>query len=387
MSDGTQLRVGIVGYGMMGRCHAYGYLAAPMIRPGAVHFRPVVMSGRNEAAVAKASADCGIDEHVTDWHQLVERSDVDVVDICSPPGTHAEIAIAAAAAGKAVICEKPLATNYRDAARARDAVVAAGVRHAVGFNYRRLPAVSLLKEMVEQGELGEIRLWRGTWLSDEFVDPAIPFDWRFEAAMGGTTICDLGSHLVDMATWMLGPIDEVSASSATYVRERAVPGGTRPVEIDDASSALIHFRSGAQGTMEVARVAPRRPCDFVVEVNGSKATAVFSYNNLNELWFASVEDDPRLYGMRRVRAEHPSQPETQGWWPIGQGVGYDASFINQTADLAAAWPDSPWTPNFVDGAAVSAVCESMERSVRERRWVSVDEVLAGPDGDVANPPH
>jgi predicted dehydrogenase len=345
------------------------------------------MSGRNEAAVAKASKDCGIDEYVTDWRALVERSDVDVVDICSPPGTHAEIAIAAAAAGKAVICEKPLATNYADAARARDAVVAAGVQHAVGFNYRRLPAVSLLKEMVENGELGEIRLWRGTWLSDEFVDPAIPFDWRFEASMGGTTICDLGSHLVDMATWMLGPIVEVSATSATYVNERTVVGGTRPVEIDDASSALIHFSSGAQGTMEVARVAPRRPCDFVVEVNGSEATAVFSYNNLNELWFASVDDDPRLYGMRRVRTEHPSQPETQGWWPIGQGVGYDASFINQTADLAAAWPDAPWTPNFVDGAKVSAVCESMERSVRERRWVSVEEVSGGSDGAPADPSH
>lgn len=375
MSDATkELRVGIVGYGMMGRAHAYGYLAAPMIRPGSVHFRPVVMSGRNKEAVAQVAKDCGIDEWVSDWREIVERSDVDVVDICSPPGTHAEIAIAAAAAGKAVICEKPLATSYADAERARDAVVAAGVRHAVGFNYRRLPAVSLLKEMVDNGELGEIRLWRGTWLSDEFVDPEIPFDWRFEAAMGGSTICDLGSHLVDLATWMLGPVAEVSATSATFVRERSVPGGTRPVEIDDASSALLHFSSGAQGTMEVARVAPRRPCDFVVEVNGSKGTAMFSYNQLNELWFASVDDDPRLYGVRRIRAEHPLHPETAGWWPIGQGVGYDASFINQASALAAAWPDLPWTPDFVEGAAVAAVCEAMERSVSERRWVGVDEV-------------
>lgn len=374
MSAGTELRVGIVGYGMMGRCHSYGYAAAPRIRPSDVRFRPVVISGRNEAAVEQAAKDCSIDDYVTDWRELVERSDVDVVDICTPPGTHAEIAIAAAAAGKAVICEKPLATNYADARRARDAVEAAGVQHAVGFNYRRLPAVSLLKEMVEGRELGEIRLWRGTWLSDEFVDPSIPFDWRFEAAMGGTTICDLGSHLVDMALWMVGPIDEVSATSATFVGARSVPGGTRPVEIDDASSALIRFSSGAQGTMEVARVAPRRPCDFVVEVNGSKGTAVFSYNRLNELWFASLDDEPRLYGMRRIRAEHPLQPETKGWWPIGQGVGYDASFVNQAADLAAAWPDSRWTPNFVEGAEVAAVCESMERSVKSRHWVSVDEV-------------
>jgi predicted dehydrogenase len=126
--------------------------------------------------------------------------------------------------------------------------------------------------------------------------------------------------------------------------------------------------------MEVARVAPRRPCDFVVEVNGSKGTAMFSYNQLNELWFASVDDDPRLYGVRRIRAEHPLHPETAGWWPIGQGVGYDASFINQASALAAAWPDLPWTPDFVEGAAVAAVCEAMERSVSERRWVGVDEV-------------
>ena len=338
MSDSKELRVGIVGYGMMGRCHSYGYLAAPMIRPGGVRFRPVVMSGRNEAAVAKASKDCGIDEYVTDWRALVERSDVDVVDICSPPGTHAEIAIAAAAAGKAVICEKPLATNYADAARARDAVVAAGVQHAVGFNYRRLPAVSLLKEMVESGELGEIRLG---------VAPGCPTSSsirRFHSTGASKRRWAARRSVTSGAislTWRPGcsaPIAEVSATSATYVKERKIPSGTRAVEIDDASSALIHFSTGAQGTMEVARVAPRRPCDFVIEVNGSMGTAVFSYDNLNELWFASVDDDPHLYGMRRIRAEHPSQPETQGWWPIGQGVGYDASFINQTADLAAAWP-------------------------------------------------
>jgi predicted dehydrogenase len=373
-----ELKVGIIGYGMMGRAHAYGYRAAPLIRPAAAHFRPVVMSGRNGEAVSRIAANCGIDDWVTDWHQVIERRDVDVVDICTPPGTHAEIARAAASAGKAVICEKPLATNYADAAAARDAVVAAGVHHAVGFNYRRLPAVSLLADMVANGDLGEIQLWRGTWLSDEFVDPEVPFDWRFESAMGGTTICDLGSHLVDMAMWMLGPIAEVSASSATFVRERTVPGGTRPVEIDDASSALIHFSSGAQGTMEVARAAPRRPCDFVVEVNGSRGTAMFSYARLNELWFGSVDDDPRFYGMRRIRAEHSLHPQTSGWWPIGQGVGYDASFTNQAADLAAAWPDKPWTPGFMEGTQVAAVCESMERSVSERRWVSVSEITSVP---------
>ena len=374
MASIKELRVGIVGYGMMGRAHAYAYRAAPLIRPSSVVFTPVVMSGRNAEAVARVSAECGVDDWVTDWHQLVARRDVDVVDVCTPPGTHAAILEAAARAGKDVFCEKPLATNYPDAVAARDAVVAAGVRHAIGFNYRRLPAVSLMAEMVANGELGDINLWRGTWLSDEFVDPDVAFDWRFESSMGGSTIGDLGSHLIDMAMWMLGPIDDVSAMSSTFIRHRDEGGRPRSVEVDDASSALVRFASGVQGTMEVARAAPRRPCDFTVEVNGSKGTALFSYAQLNELWVGSTDDDARLYGLRRVRAEHPSQPETAGWWPIGQGVGYDASLINQVANLAATWPDHGWSPDFSVGAQVAAVCTAMERSVADRRWVSVREI-------------
>lgn len=371
----TEVRVAIVGYGMMGRAHAYGYRAAPLIRPSDVHLVPVVMTGRHAADVEQSARACEISEWSTNWQSVIERDDVDVIDICTPPGTHAAIAIAAAEAGKSVICEKPFALNYQEAARARDAALRAGVRHAVGFNYRRLPALSLMAEMIAGGELGDVLLWRGTWLSDEFSDRATPFDWRFEAAMGGTTIADLGSHLIDLATWMLGPVNEVIASSATFAIERREGNSSRRVEIDDASSALVHFASGTQGTFEVARVAPRRPCDFVVEVNGTKATAMFTYNRLNELWFGSVDDEPRLYGLRRIRAEHALHPETKGWWPIGQGVGYDASFINQACALASSWHSREWSPGFVEGAQVVAVCDAMERSVRERRWVSVNDVV------------
>jgi predicted dehydrogenase len=173
---------------------------------------------------------------------------------------------------------------------------------------------------------------------------------------------------------MLGPIAEVSAMTSTFVKKRSTSSGSRQVEIDDASSALLRFSSGVHGTLEVTRAAPRRPGDFVVEVNGSKGTAIFSYSQLNELWFAGVDDDPRLYGLRRIRAEHPLHPQTQGWWPIGQGVGYDASFINQIAGFARAWPDEPWSPSFVEGAQVAAVVASMERSALERRWVRIDEL-------------
>jgi len=380
------LRVGVVGYGMMGRAHCYGYRVAPLLRPLPVTPVVSVMSGRDGAAVARAAAACGVPEHTTDWRRLVERADVDLVDICTPPGTHAEIAQAAAAAGKAVLCEKPLALDYPQAMAATEAVEAAGVANAVGFNYRRLPAVALMRRMIADGEIGEVRLWRATWLSDEFTDPATPFDWRFDRAMGGTTIADLGCHLIDMATWIAGPITDVCAQSETFIERRSLPdGGDRAVTVDDASSALVRFASGARGTVEMARSAVRRPCDFTVEFNGSRGTLVFDYPRLNELRFGSEDDDPGLYGMRRIRAEHPTHPYAAQWWPIGQGVGYGASFANQAADLLEGWPDAPLAPSFREAAAVQAVCDAMELSVTQNRWVAVSEVTGQPENEPAVP--
>ena len=250
-----EVRIGVIGYGAMGKAHAYGYTAVPVIRPLPVTPKLVVISGRNEKAVAAASAAYGFESWTTDWHSIVERPDIDIVDICTPPGTHAEIVEAAASNGKAVFCEKPLSVSVASATAAVDAVNKNGVLNAIGFNYRRLPAVALMKELVDRGDVGDVLLWRGVWLSDEFLDPAIPFDWRFDRQMGGTTIGDLGSHLVDMAEWMIGPMAEVSAQSATFIpkRSEAAGRGTVPVGIDDASSALIRFANGARGVMEVAR--------------------------------------------------------------------------------------------------------------------------------------
>jgi predicted dehydrogenase len=368
--------IGIVGYGMMGRAHAYAYTSAPVMRPLPCQPQLRVISGRDQDKVSRAAAAFGFDDYVTDWRDLVKRPDVDIVDICTPPGTHAEIAEAAAAAGKAVICEKPLAISYRQAIDATAAVQRAGVLNSVGFNYRRLPAVSLMKRMIDEGAVGKVRLWRATWLSDEFVDPAIPFDWRFDRAMGGTTIADLGSHLIDLAQWMVGDVAEVCAQSETFVRERANPSGagSLAVTVDDASSALMRFESGARGVLEMARTAVRRPCDFTVEVNGETGTLVFEYGRLNELLYGEGADSPGLYGMRRIRAEHESHPYARNWWPIGQGVGYGSSFVNHLGDLLERWPEGPWEPDFKDGAAVQAVCEAIERAAAERRWVEVAEV-------------
>jgi len=377
MSSLPEVRIGIVGYGMMGKAHSYGYREAPRLRHLPVQPRLQLISGRRRELVEKAAAAYGFEEVTTDWRHVVERKDIDIVDICTPPGTHAEIAAAAAAAGKAVICEKPFATSYAEGARALEAVRRAGVLNAVGFNYRRLPAVSLMKRMIDEGAIGRLQLWRGCWLSDEFADPETPFDWRFDRPMGGTTIDDLGSHLIDMAIWMAGGMAEVSAQSETFVKERPdpeKPGATRPVTIDDASSGLIRFISGSRGVLEVARSCVRRPCDFTIEANGTKGTLRFDYARLNELEFGDGTDAARLYGMRTIRAEHPSHPYAASWWPIGQGVGYGSSFVNQFADLLERWPAGPWDPDFRQGLAVQAVCEAMERAAAERRWVRIEEV-------------
>jgi predicted dehydrogenase len=373
----SEVGIGIVGYGMMGKAHSYGYTLAPHIRELSVRPRLRVISGRNRAAVEHAAALYGVERAVTDWREVVESPEVDIVDVCTPPGTHPEIVEAAASAGKAVVCEKPLAADYAGALRAADAVRQAGVLSAIGFNYRRLPALSLMKQLIDQGRIGPPRLWRGLWLSDEFLDPDVPFDWRFERRQGASTIADLGAHLVDLARWMVGEIDSVSAQSQTFTTSRI--GGPdadsrRSVDVDEASSALLQFRDDARGVFETAKTCARRPCDFVVEVNGTSGTLRFDYARLNELWYGSADEPAELYGMRRIRAEHAVHPQTAGWWPIGQGIGYGASFVNQAAALLEQWPDGDWTPGLDTGLAVQGVCEAIEIAAAERRWVDVTEV-------------
>ncbi len=354
----------------MGRAHAHGYTLAPRVRELPVEPRLVAISGRDADAVGRAAARYGVASSTTDWRDLVARDEVALVDVCTPPGTHAEVVAAEAAAGKAVLCEKPLAADYASARAAAEAVRAAGVLGAVGFNYRRLPALALMHEIVAEGAVGEVLLWRRTWLSDEFLDPAIPFDWRFERRLGASTIADLGSHLVDLALWVVGEIEEVAAQSETFTRERS----GRAVDVEEASSCLLRFAGGARGTLELARVCARRPCDFWVEVNGTRGTLRFDYARLNELWYGDARDDERLYGPRRIRAEHPRHPFAADGWPIGQGIGYGETFATQAAELLSRWPAGPWEPDLEQGARVQAVCEALERAAAERRWVPVAEV-------------
>jgi predicted dehydrogenase len=371
-----EVGVAIVGYGGMGKAHSYAYRVAPMMETLPCEPRVRVITGRTPEAVERAARAYDIPEWSTDWRAAIARDDVQVVDVCTPPGTHAEIIEAAAKAGKAVVSEKPLAVTYTDGLRAMRAARECRVLHAIGFNYRRLPAVTLMKQMIDQGAVGRVQLFRAIWLSDEFSDPNTPFDWRFDRTMGGTTIADLGAHLFDLALWMVGPIDEVVTRSATFITRRPNPDDAEPrtVTVDDASAALVNFASGAQGTFEMARSCVRRPCDMTVEIDGSEGTLFFDYARLNELWYGARADDPKLYGLRRIRAEHPQHPYNSRWWPLGQGVGWGSSFVNQVCDLFAHWPDGPWTPNLEDGLRVQAVCDAMERSAESRSWTAVPDV-------------
>jgi predicted dehydrogenase len=371
-----EVGIGVIGYGLMGKAHCYGYTLAPRVRPLPCTPRLRMISGRTRAAVEQAARNYGVEQVASDWREVVESPHVEIVDICTPPGTHPEIIEAAAAAGKAILCEKPLAADFAGARRAAEAAARAGVNHAIGFNYRRLPALALMKWMIEDGRIGTVRLWRATWLSDEFLDPVIPFDWRFRRSEGASTIADLGAHLLDLALWTVGPVESVCAQSATFTPMRADRDGGAliSVDVDEASGALLRFVDGQTGVFEVAKVCAGHPCDFTVEVSGSVGTLRFDYARLNELWYADARDSGELYGMRRIRAEHPFHPQTDGWWPIGQGIGYGASFVNQAADLLQAWPDTSWSPDLLVGLEVQAVCEALERAAAERRWVDVAEI-------------
>jgi predicted dehydrogenase len=328
--------IAIIGAGGMARAHAYGFLAAPLIWALPNRPRLVVLCSREEERAKRAARTLGFDEHAVSWQHVIARADVDIVDICTPPGVHADVIIAAAAAGKDVICEKPLAAGTPDAMRAVEAVSAARVLNAIGFNYRRLPAVALMQRMIADGAVGEPRLWRSSWLSDEFGDPTTQFDWRFERSVGGSTMADLGSHLIDLAEWMLGPITETCAASSAFTNERSTSAGTRTVDVADSTTALLRFADGVLGTLDVAKICQRRPCDFTMEVNGSDGTLIFDYSRLNELRFGSSADDRGLYGLRTIRAEDPAHPYAERWWSPGQGIGYGATFVNQAGELLAS---------------------------------------------------
>jgi predicted dehydrogenase len=372
-----EVNVALIGYAFMGRAHSNAYRqVGPFLNPR-LKPRLKVLCGRNARAVGEAARRLGWEETATDWREVVNRKDIHLVDVSTPGDSHAEIAIAAAHAGKAVLCEKPLANTLKDAKAMLAAVQKAGVVHMVCHNYRRVPAVRLARNLIEQGRLGEIRHFRATYLQDWIVDPAFPLVWRLRKERAGSgALGDLASHAVDLARFLVGEISEVTAALHTFIKERPLPENPKKrgrVSVDDAAAAVVRFAGGALGTIEASRMAPGRRNYNRFEVNGSLGTVVFDLERLNELQVFLRSDPGAVQGFHDVIVtDSAHHPYMKAWWPPGHLIGYEHTFTHTIYDLLEAIADGKIPrPSFADGVANQAVLEAMERSARTRRWVTL----------------
>ncbi len=372
-AHGGSLRVALIGYQFMGRVHANAWRQVSRFFDCPLDPVPAVVCGRDAAAVAQAAPRLGFAEHASSWQEVVARDDIDLVDICTPGDSHERIAVAAAQAGKAVLCEKPLANSLAAAERMQAAVEAAGVVSMVCHNYRRMPAVALAKRLIEDGRIGRIHHYRGTYLQDWIVDPQAPRVWRLERSKAGSgSLGDIASHSLDLARHLVGEISEVSGLLETFVPERPLEDGSGSgvVDVDDAALALVRFENGAVGSIEGTRFAPGRKNYNRFEINGSLGSLVWNLERPNELQLY-VEAGPES-GFRTILATDESHPYVEAWWPPGHNLGYEHSFIHTVYDLIRGIDESVSPkPDFADGLRNQRVLDAIERSASSRQWESV----------------
>ncbi|MFE9647518.1 Gfo/Idh/MocA family protein [Streptomyces sp. NPDC006365] len=374
------LGVGMVGYAFMGAAHSQGWRTVGRVFD--LPRRPVLAAvcGRDGQAVRAAADRLGWAAAETDWRSLIARDDVDLVDICTPGDSHAEIALAALAAGKHVLCEKPLANTVEEAEAMTEAAEAAARRGQVamvGFNYRRVPATSLARKMVAEGRLGALRHVRVTYLQDWLVDPEFPLTWRLRKETAGSgALGDLGAHIVDLAQYLVGqPVVGVSALTETFVRERPLPGGPTSglsavssngvgqVTVDDAAVFTGRFASGALASFEATRYATGRKNALRIELNGEHGSLAFDLERLNELEYHDHREPGTHAGFRRILVTEPDHPYLEAWWPPGHGLGYEHTFVHQARDLVNAIAEgSAPAPSFADGLQVQRVLAAVEES-------------------------
>jgi predicted dehydrogenase len=369
------LRVGMVGYAFMGAAHSQGWRTVGRVFD--LPRRPVlaVLCGRDRTAVREAADRHGWAEAETDWRALIARDDIDLVDICTPGDSHAEIALAALAAGKHVLCEKPLANSVEEAAAMADAAEVAyqqGQLAMVGFNYRRVPAAALARRMVAEGRLGTLRHARVTYLQDWLVDPEFPLTWRLRREHAGSgSLGDLGAHIVDLAQHLAGePLAGVSALTETFVRERPLPGGptagTGQVTVDDTALFTGRFASGAVASFEATRYATGRKNALRIELNGDRGSLAFDLERLNELSYYDGTEPGTHAGFRRILVTEPDHPYLDAWWPPGHGLGYEHTFVHQARDLVHAIAEGRVPePSFADGLQVQRVLAAVEESAEK----------------------
>jgi len=365
----VSLDVGFLGYGFMGKAHANALARLPMFFPDAPAVNRDVIVGRDETALTEAADRFGFDRTATDWRDVVDELDV----FCNlgPNHLHPEPTIAALDSGVDVLCEKPLAADVETAAVMRDAARDSDALAAISFNYRYLPAVQLIKRLVDAGELGDVYRFKGRYLQDWLADPEAAWNWRCSAeAAGGGVVNDVGSHTIDLARWLVDDIERVCGSLSTQVPERPDPegDGTRPVTTDDEYTAIVAFGNGAEGVLEGSRIATGRKADNAIEIYGSEGAVEFSLRRPNELRFKGADDR----GYRQLLVTDSDDPYGEAWWPSGHGLGWEHAFVHQyDAFLRAVADESSHRPDFGDGLAVQRVVDAIRTSSDGGRWVEV----------------
>ncbi|CAM3430570.1 Gfo/Idh/MocA family protein [Marinicrinis lubricantis] len=384
-----EIGIGMIGYKFMGKAHSHAYKDLNMFFPDAPVPKMNVICGRNEEGVRQAQRQFGWDNYATDWRQLLDRDDIDLIDINAPSDAHKEIALAAAASKKHLFCEKPLALSLADAREMLDAAEKHGVKHMVGFNYRFAPAVQLAKKLVDEGRLGKIYHFRAWFLQDWILDPSFPLVWRLQKEVAGSgSHGDLGAHIIDLAHFLIGDMTEVIGMNETFVKERPIPSAMTglsakssdssakgPVTVDDATLFMSRFACGALGSFEATRFAAGHRCTNSFEINGSKGSVKFDFERMNELQVYFTDDAEDVQGFRRVVATDPAHAYMDAWWPAGHTIGYEHTFIHEVLELMHALEeDRQPVPNFADGVKCQQVLEAVDLSIAERRWVSVNEL-------------
>ncbi|MEU7929748.1 Gfo/Idh/MocA family oxidoreductase [Micromonospora sp. NPDC049107] len=391
----------MVGYAFMGAAHSQAWRTVNRVYDLPARARMALVCGRDTTAVSEAADRLGWDAYTTDWRDLVNRDDIDVVDVCTPGDSHAEIALAALAAGKHVLCEKPLANTVAEAramTAAADTARAAGVRSMCGFNYRRVPAVTMMRQMVAEGRLGVIRHVRASYLQDWIVDPQFPLVWRLQKDRAGSgALGDIGAHIIDLTQFVVGQqITGVSAITETFVKERPLPAessglaatvdgesvdgsgpATGPVTVDDAAVFVARLDGGALATYEASRFATGRKNALRVEINGSLGSVVFDLERLNELEFYDATRPTLEQGFSRILVTEGDHPYMSAWWPPGHIIGYEHSFTHQMRDLieAIATGTDP-APSFADALQVQLVLDAVTRSAETgSSWTDVEPAL------------
>jgi len=374
------IAIGMVGYKFMGKAHSNAWRQAPHFFDLPVTPRLKTIVGRNKVAIRKAAASLGWETYETDWRRIVKDPEIDVVDICTPNDSHGEIALAAAKAGKAILCEKPLARDVAEAERMTQAVKRAGIANMVCHNYRRIPAIGLAKQMIDRGEIGDrIFHCRARYAQDWIVDPKFPLVWRLQTKTAGSgALGDIFSHIVDLSRYLIGEFESICATTETFIKQRPIKlsrsktSRMGKVNVDDAVTAMGRFKNGGLFNLEATRFAPGRKNSITLEINGSDGSLFFDLEEMNRLKFFSRRDRTGEQEFQDIIVTESSHPYVKQWWPPGHIIGYEHTFVHTIADfVTAVATNKPVQPDFADGLQTQRVLDAALRSAHNNRWITV----------------